>query len=414
MLPFLSTEINESPEQKAGHFSSADAVNALLVPNDSGKVDQLKIMDVAMENDSEISAFQFDWLLPDGFTVVADSCSLTDRSNGHGLSISYITSNTVRFISYSGSLKTYSGNSGALVQVALKPGPEVSPGVYPLQLQNVVLSDVTGKNVVTTVQNGQFRVIPETVYDTVFVTICNGETYPFGTETLTDSGEYTQTFTSSGGADSVVTLFLSVNPVFSQTIAASICEGETYSFGSQNLTTTGEYSQAFETVLGCDSVVKLNLTVYPTSETTVTDTIFNSESVLFGDRLLTEPGKYTHTFHSGNGCDSVVHLTLIKNINTIAEWVENNRFSLGQNFPNPFTGKTAIPFKLEMNVDEAEISVFDIMGRKVKNWKLENLNSGAHRVEWHADNRRGLFIYKMHIKQNGMRSYTQTRKMVIN
>ncbi len=40
--------------------------------------------------------------------------------------------------------------------------------------------------------------------------ICDGDTYTFGTQTLTTSGAYTETFTSAGGCDSVVTLNLIV------------------------------------------------------------------------------------------------------------------------------------------------------------------------------------------------------------
>jgi subtilisin family serine protease len=91
----------------------------------------------------------------------------------------------------------------------------------------------------------------------------------------------------------------------------------------------------------------------------------------------------------------------------------NAGFTLGQNYPNPFTGKTAIPFELEMNVDEAEISVFDIMGRKVKTWKLENLNRGEHKVEWSGEGQSGVYLYKMYVKQNGHRSYTKTKRMIV-
>jgi len=92
----------------------------------------------------------------------------------------------------------------------------------------------------------------------------------------------------------------------------------------------------------------------------------------------------------------------------------NSGFNPGQNYPNPFTGTTTIPFELEMNVEEAVLSVYDLMGREVKTWQMKNLNSGTHEVEWSGKTRTGLYIYKMHIKQDGVRSYTKTRKMVIN
>ena len=57
--------------------------------------------------------------------------------------------------------------------------------------------------------------------------ICEGETYTFGTQILTTQGVYTEIFTSSTTCDSTVTLDLTVNPIYSENISASICEGET-------------------------------------------------------------------------------------------------------------------------------------------------------------------------------------------
>jgi predicted RNA-binding protein with TRAM domain len=144
-------------------------------------------------------------------------------------------------------------------------------------------------------------------------TICEGETYVFGTQNLTTSGEYTELFESVNGCDSTVVLTLTVNPVYNHTDEQTICEGETYVFGTQNLTTSGEYTEVFESVDGCDSTVVLTLTVNPVYNHTDEQTICEGETYVFGTRNLTTPGEYTHTFTSVNGCDSVVTLTLTVN-----------------------------------------------------------------------------------------------------
>ena len=91
----------------------------------------------------------------------------------------------------------------------------------------------------------------------------------------------------------------------------------------------------------------------------------------------------------------------------------NAGFKLGQNYPNPFTGITIIPFELDMDVDEVEISIYDLMGRKIKHWQLQNLNRGEHKVEWTGNGQTGMYLYKMYIKQNNQRSYTQTKRMIV-
>ena len=92
--------------------------------------------------------------------------------------------------------------------------------------------------------------------------LCAGDTLIFGAIEITESGEYTQEFTSTNGCDSTVTLMVDLYPEYASEITAEICKGDTLLFGELSLTETGEYSQTFSTVLGCDSVVTLSLSVY--------------------------------------------------------------------------------------------------------------------------------------------------------
>lgn len=140
--------------------------------------------------------------------------------------------------------------------------------------------------------------------------ICNGDTYLFGTQSLTLTGTYTEVFSSVDGCDSLVTLSLTVNPTYSETDQATICNGDTYLFGTQSLTSTGTYTEVFTSVDGCDSLVMLSLTVNPTYNETDQATICEGSSYLFGTQSLTQEGVYNETFQSVSGCDSVVTLTL--------------------------------------------------------------------------------------------------------
>jgi hypothetical protein len=66
-------------------------------------------------------------------------------------------------------------------------------------------------------------------------------------------GELTVTETFPNAVD--------VWPVYDEFIEMSICQGETYVLGTQTLTETGEYTEPFVTVHGCDSIVTLTLSV---------------------------------------------------------------------------------------------------------------------------------------------------------
>jgi Ig-like domain CHU_C associated/Secretion system C-terminal sorting domain len=93
------------------------------------------------------------------------------------------------------------------------------------------------------------------------VTICQGQTYVFGTQTLSVQGTYLENFGTQFGCDSVVTLILIVNDTYTITSSQTICDGDNYIFGSQTLNSAGTYVETFTSQGGCDSTVTLTLAV---------------------------------------------------------------------------------------------------------------------------------------------------------
>ncbi|MFM8976937.1 MAG: cohesin domain-containing protein, partial [Bacteroidota bacterium] len=163
--------------------------------------------------------------------------------------------------------------------------------------------------------------------------ICDGQSYTFGSQTLTTGGTYTNTVTAANGCDSVVTLNLTVIPNSSSSMDASICDGQSYTFGSQTLTTGGTYTNTVTTANGCDSMVTLNLTVLPNSSSSMDASICDGQSYTFGSQTLTTGGTYTNTVTAANGCDSVITLTLqvnpISNTNLNAEICQGSTYNFG-------------------------------------------------------------------------------------
>ena len=143
--------------------------------------------------------------------------------------------------------------------------------------------------------------------------ICDGGSYDFFGQTLTSAGTYTHTLQSIHGCDSVITLTLTVNPVFNTPLTAEICDGGSYDFFGQTLTSAGTYTHTLQSVYGCDSIITLTLTVNPVLNTTLTAEICEGSSYNFFGQTLTTAGTYTHTLQSVHGCDSVITLTLTVN-----------------------------------------------------------------------------------------------------
>lgn len=172
-----------------------------------------------------------------------------------------------------------------------------------------------------------------TYHETDEVTICGNESYVFGTQTLTESGEYTEVFQSILNCDSTVVLTLNVNPVYDMVVNESICEGETFTFNEVDYTETGEYVHNLQSELGCDSTVTLDLTVNQIYNQVATASICEGDEYIFGTQTLIEAGEYTEVFESEFGCDSIVVLTLSVNPNynvSLAESIcEGDSYILG-------------------------------------------------------------------------------------
>ncbi len=140
--------------------------------------------------------------------------------------------------------------------------------------------------------------------------ICQGGSYHFGNQQIAAAGQYTQLLQTSSGCDSLVILALSVLPIFQTDLTATICEGEQFAFGNQLLETPGVYSRSLHTWQGCDSLVTLALSVLPVYQTNLTATICEGEQFAFGNQLLEASGMYSRSLHTWQGCDSLVTLAL--------------------------------------------------------------------------------------------------------
>jgi len=175
-------------------------------------------------------------------------------------------------------------------------------GIY----QNTLTSLVTGCD---SIVNLNLTVL-NTPDVTLNISICDGESYTVGTTPYTTAGSYQQTFTAANGCDSTVSLNLTILNVPVTDLVESICDGETYTVGTSNYTTTGVYQDVLVAANGCDSIVNLNLTVLDVPETNLTELICDGETYSVGTSIYTVSGVYQDILVAANGCDSIVNLNL--------------------------------------------------------------------------------------------------------
>lgn len=136
--------------------------------------------------------------------------------------------------------------------------------------------------------------------------ICQGGSLLFNGQYLTAAGTYYDTLTSVVGCDSIITLNLSVNQIVSN-ISQTICQGGSFLFNGQNISTAGIYYDTLSTAAGCDSLIVLNLSVNQLRGN-INHSLCEGESVVFNGQTIYTAGVYLDTFVNAQGCDSIVTL----------------------------------------------------------------------------------------------------------
>ena len=98
-----------------------------------------------------------------------------------------------------------------------------------------------------------------------------------------------------------------------------------------------------------------------------------------------------------------------------------SEFTLFQNHPNPFNQTTKIEFTLAKS-GFVSLSIYDLLGRKVRTLASEHLPSGYKSVLWDGENdsgkdvASGVYFYRMKVEDSalgGVGDFTVTKKLVL-
>lgn len=143
-----------------------------------------------------------------------------------------------------------------------------------------------------------------TDYENLRDTICANQEVIVGDQSFDESGTYEISIDRTPDCDSLVTLDLLVHPAYDRDTSITICEGDFFPFGAQQLQSSGLYEGQFTTTEGCDSTIRLDLEVAPNYQSIDTVTVCYGETyegrIYFGDTLQTQ------NLLSLAGCDSTV------------------------------------------------------------------------------------------------------------
>ncbi len=172
------------------------------------------------------------------------------------------------------------------------------------------------------------------------ITLTNQQTFTWHGQTISQAGTYHDIHTTAGGCDSIYELVAVFNPTYLFEESVTICQCEAPYIWKLNDTTeialnheagqTRMYERRYETIYHTDSIYRIILTINQEYEQTIPLEICDDGSYyeFFGKRYF-EPGTYTDTLKTINGCDSIVHIQL----NVLPQYIKVDTAYLSQSHP---------------------------------------------------------------------------------
>ena len=313
----FSTTMNLYTSDPNNRLKTVTLSGQVFEPNEltldgKNQTDGSYMLSVGLKNYTDIVAVQYDVHWRSDMTTSQAAFTLSERMSNHSYSVTPLGEDSYRVLIYSMSNAVIDGNEGELHQLLFTPQGEIDYCGNTITVDNVVLSNANGKDK-TSVKSTSLHV-EQTQWVNDTVAACNQ--YEWNGKVYTESGIYKDTLLSILGCDSIVTLYLTVNKSVTNEISITACDRYTWTNG-QTYTKSGDYYQHLQTINGCDSTVILHLTIHSSVivpyEVTACDRYTWTNGVTY-----TTSGIYYDSLHTIHGCDSVEILTLTINYSDTA------------------------------------------------------------------------------------------------
>ncbi len=196
--------------------------------------------------------------------------------------------------------------------------------------------------------------------------------------TVSNAGNYTVTGTDGNGCSNTATKAVSVNPTYNTPLTHSMCEGESYNFYGQNITTAGTYTHTLQTVNGCDSVLTLTVTLKALPPTAITGntTLCEGESTTLtatggvtyvwsntstGNSItVNQSGVYTVTATNAEGCSATANVTVTVNPLPSVNISGNTTVCAGSSTTLTATGANSYSWSTGDNTASVTINAFGV------------------------------------------------------
>lgn len=159
--------------------------NTLSIPDVSVAPGKTISLPINLDNTADVVAVQFSLTVPDGITLAASSASLSERSDGHSVTMKQKGQNTYMAMVFSANNTAIVGRTGKLLSVTLTASSTLEEGsVLPLTLSDVVIAGNDGANLTTGYSAGNVTIAKRPDLEVSSVTATPTEITPNGTITV--------------------------------------------------------------------------------------------------------------------------------------------------------------------------------------------------------------------------------------
>ena len=172
--------------------------NELHMLPDSGRSGYPIYISYTINNTQQFTSFQFDIILPSVLSYIEDSVWLFRKTN-HFIIANLVNAQTLRIVAYSPTNQPFTGNDGEIVRI--KFDLNGSAGTYNVGLNNVVISNAIGTNILTGYFPGYIKIVSP---DISGLTDIN-----FGETSVVDTLSYNYQLSNTGNDTLFITEFSS-------------------------------------------------------------------------------------------------------------------------------------------------------------------------------------------------------------
>lgn len=138
------------------------------------------------------------------------------------------------------------------------------------------------------------------------VAICPDETFAYEGVTLFPGDSQSFSLSSVQGCDSTVNVSVSAYPSYEDSLTLQACTGSTVMYNGNTLNPGDVQTFNFSTVNGCDSIITVTVVEVPILTSSLTLETCPGTTVSYDGTALAPGDTHDFTFQSSNGCDSIV------------------------------------------------------------------------------------------------------------